>query len=235
MRSSAVRRPSGRLGGTAAAGPVLAVAVLVAGVATPGYSQFRDTVSLLEAPGQPVAALVRVGLVTYGSLLVWGARDIRRRPPSNAGAVCILIRVYGLAAIVTGVAPKDPTSSHAPLSTVHVDATIIGGAGLLAAMVIVARSWPDAAGRIRSTWAAGVGAGGVVLFRFVWGSPVYGLVERALLVVATWWVASLTSRPGTDRTDGPSPRLRSWHRREPHALDGGGESCVLADRARAGP
>jgi hypothetical protein len=45
--------------GGRAALPVLAAAVIVTGWATPGYSPWRDTLSGLEAPGQPYALVVR--------------------------------------------------------------------------------------------------------------------------------------------------------------------------------
>jgi hypothetical protein len=129
--------------------------------------------------------------------------------------------MYGLAAIITGLAPKDPSETHALVSRVHVDATVVGGAALVLAMLIAARRSPTAAMRSTSAWSAGLAIGGVVVFRLAWGSPIYGLMEKGLLVLAAWWLvacatpksrerqaASSTPRSDSDATLGNQVRSR---------------------------
>ena len=162
----------------AAAGTVLTATVLIAGAMTPGYDQARDTVSLLGAPGQPMSLVARAGMMAYGALVLAAAR--------SAGAQ--LIAVYGASAIVAGVVPKDPTAGAAMLNAIHVDATLVGGAALLVAMVTVAMSAELASDRRASFASAGVALLGVVAFRLCWGSPTYGLLEKALIALATCWL-----------------------------------------------
>jgi hypothetical protein len=109
---------------------VLAVTVVAIGAVTPGYRPWADTVSRLGSPGQPHAWAARAAFVLYGLLVLAGA--------SAACGSHRLVRLYGVAAIVAGVAPKDPPGSHHTLlSAIHVDATMLGGVAILIAMLAV--------------------------------------------------------------------------------------------------
>jgi len=182
--------------GTGVAGAVvLGTTVLVVGALTPGYSQLGDTVSRLGSPGQPYAVLARVGVVLYGLLVIAGAGSLGLATRHRRRVLRSLVRVYGAAAVLAGVVPKDlPGTPHTLASRLHVDATIVGGLALLAAMVLVARTAPASIDR----WTAAVTAAStivsLVVFRLSWGSATYGLAERVSLGLAVLWIVAVERR-----------------------------------------
>ena len=169
---------------------VLALTVVVVAALTPGYSHASDTVSRLGSPGQPLALVARAGFVIYGVLVVIGMSAVRPR------LVSALASIYGVAAIVAGLAPKDAADSghHTLASQVHVDATIVGGIAIIGAMVVVASCAPRMIDRRISTVVAVLACLGAIAFRLTWGWPIYGLVERALLVLSTGWLSQSRRR-----------------------------------------
>lgn len=173
---------------------VLAATVMVVGAMTPGYRPWADTVSRLGSPGQPYAATARAGFVLYGLLVLAGAAAVR--------GPRWLVGLYGTAAVVAGLAPKDAAGQpHTALSALHVQATILGGAAIVASMLAVAWDGDWSASYRRASLAtAGATVAAAVVFRLTWGSPVYGLVERVLLAVPAAWVAW-----AAPRTVGPYP------------------------------
>ncbi len=187
-----------RLGGAVASPILLALTVLGVGALTPRYSQWADTVSRLGAPGQPHALAARAGIVAYGLAVLAAASLLGDAPGGRQRWVGGLIALYGACAVLAGLAPKDaPGAAHTVLSRVHVDATLVGGAGLIAAMLLVARR--GAAGRQRHLAGGAflLTGGAAVVFRLCWGSPLYGLAERLVLAPAVLWVAALArSRTG---------------------------------------
>jgi hypothetical protein len=121
--------------------------------------------------------------------------------PGRGPVLTALVGLYGSAAIVAGVAPKDlPATPHTASSTVHVDATIAGGVAVVAAMVVVASCAPRPTLRRTSLLAAFVTCVAAIVFRFSWGWGVYGFVERVLVGVPATWVAAVAvvrrSAPG---------------------------------------
>jgi hypothetical membrane protein len=179
---------------------VLASTIIVVGALTPRYSQLAETVSRLGSRGQPHASLARAGLVFYGLLVVVGAGPLAARVPGKERLLAWLIGGYGAASVVAGVAPKDPEHGpHTLTSQIHVGAAIAGGAMLMTAMALVARYAPQRDDRIRAATVLGAALLGVAVFPFLWGSFVYGLVERALLAMAVGWLITLAlpvaSRP----------------------------------------
>jgi hypothetical membrane protein len=169
---------------------VLTVTVVVAAAVTPGYSHERDTVSRLGSPGQPLALVVSAGFIAYGVLVVIGLSAVRPR------LVGVLGSIYGAAAIVAGLAPKDAAHSthHTLASQIHVDATIVGGVAIIGAMVVVASSAPRTSDRQVAAVVAVLACIGAVAFRVTWGWPIYGMVERALLVLSTGWLIAISAR-----------------------------------------
>ncbi len=165
---------------------------MVVGALTPAYSYRADTVSRLGSPGEPYALLERTGVGLYGLLVIVGAGPLGRRAPGKERLVAGAITVYGAAAVVAGVAPKDlPGAPHTVMSKVHVDATLAGGLGIVVAMVLVGLRSSSPVERWASTVVASLTACGVVIFERCWGSGVYGLVERGLLAFAALWVVGL--------------------------------------------
>jgi hypothetical membrane protein len=82
--------------------------VLLAGALTPGYDHRYDTVSRLASPGQPFAMVVRSAIVAVGVLVMLTARTVRESGATYRRPVSLLVGVAGAAAVVVGVAPKDP-------------------------------------------------------------------------------------------------------------------------------
>ena len=67
-----------RLGAVAASSAAFAIAVIILGSLTPGYSQWSDAVSRLGSPGERFALAARAVFVTYGLLIAIGASTLRR-------------------------------------------------------------------------------------------------------------------------------------------------------------
>jgi hypothetical membrane protein len=181
-----------RLAGVIASVAVLATTIVVVGAITPGYSQMADTVSRLGSTGQPHAWLERIGVTIYGLLIIAGAGPLAVHAPTKERVLAYAVGAYGLAAIITGVAPKDPPNApHTTPSQLHVDASIVGGAAILLAMLLIARYSPLRLNRVAAVVLGVATCIGVVVFRFTWGSSTYGLVERVLLAIASLWLAAL--------------------------------------------
>jgi hypothetical protein len=178
----------------------LVTTIVVAGARTPGYSQWGDTVSRLASRGQPFSLFASAGLVVYGLLVLAGAPTFRDR------LIRWLVGVYGAAAVVAGLAPKDPPGGSPTLtSQVHVDATIVGGIAIIAAMAVVALRASCARTRRLSVAYFVLTGALAIAFRLAWGSPIYGLIERSMLVAAVSWLAmasqTLTSATNVDQTE----------------------------------
>jgi hypothetical membrane protein len=199
---------------------VLGITVVAGGALTPGYSPWRETVSRLGSAGAPHALAVRAGLVLYGLLVVAGAGSVGAIAPARERLLARLVGVYGLAAVAAAVAPKDPPGPvHSVLSRVHVDAAILGGVGLWAAMVGVAAWAPARRDRRLASTAAGLACVTAVAFRLAWGSSSYGLLERVLLVTAAGWVALAAVRSGAVAGEAPGQLDRVHHHVEAVGLE----------------
>jgi hypothetical membrane protein len=171
---------------------VIALTVFAVGAATPGYSPWSDTVSRLGSPGQPHAMLARAGFIAYGLLVMCGAMSLGRRAPGRENLFSALLAGYGAMGVVAGLAPKDmPHTRHTTASQVHVAATIVGGGLLLLAMALVAQRAPTRTDRTVAMGAASIIVLTALIFRFTWGSSIYGLVERVLLATAAFWLTAL--------------------------------------------
>lgn len=184
-----------RLGCTAASSVVLAVAVIVTGSLTPGYSQWSDAVSRLAAPGEPSALTARAAFAAYGLLVIAGAGPLRHCAGRHGHLLTGCLTLYGTACIVAGVAAKDqPGAAPTLVSQVHVAAAVLAGALLLAAMTLVSgRGVTRAARRAAGAMALLTGLAAAV-FRLAWGTQVYGLSERVLLGLGMGWLSALAAR-----------------------------------------
>jgi len=196
-----------RLLGLAVSAPAFAMAMLLASIHTPRYSHWRDTVSRLGSPGQPWAPFVRAAFIIYGLVVLVGAgaaRSRHLRPETTP-----LLYTYAVAATVAGLAPKDlPGARHTTTSTVHVVATLVGGAAVIAAMVVTAVATSSRAMRLMSTVAALATITAAVAFRFTWGSRYYGAIERAVLVPALLWISGVAVAAWRQPTGGC--RVGGW-------------------------
>ena len=174
-------------------GCVLTLTVFVVGACTPDYSQSADTVSLLASPGQPLANVVRAAIILYGISIIAATcaiGDVVRAPRLARG----LVAAYGAAAVFAGLVAKDASDAHAAASQLHVAATIVGGAALIGAMATAALTSDSARVRALSGWSVALSVAGTAAFRLLWGSPFYGLIEKALIALATLWCAGCATR-----------------------------------------
>ena len=178
-----------------AAAVLLGATVLLAGALTPGYDHRYDTVSRLASPGQPFAMVVRSAIVAVGVLVMLTARTVRESDATSRRLVSLLVGVAGVAAVVVGVAPKDPPDvAPTTISQLHVAASLLGVGALVAAMVHVARSSPD---RVEERWSAASATLIVIAgaaFPLAWGTVVYGLLQRIILLTALAWLVATVRR-----------------------------------------
>jgi MYXO-CTERM domain-containing protein len=156
----------------------LVVTVVAAGMATPDYDPWRDTISRLASDGQPHAVIVRAALALVALALLLTAR--RQRAATRS-----LLTIAAVAGLITAVAPKDlpGTTPSSRASQVHVAAAVIGGAAIVVAMCL-ARTRAAIAAAAATVLLA-------VVFQRTWGTGVYGAVERALVAVPLAWCARL--------------------------------------------
>ncbi|MBI9106398.1 MAG: DUF998 domain-containing protein [Spirochaetales bacterium] len=100
---------------------VFVVFIIIAHVFAPkGYSWTADTVSRLADPVHPYAWILRIGMISYGIILIAGTRDY--------SLSSILIAIYGFGVITTGVFT---VKKH---ERIHMFSIYAAGAALLAAM-----------------------------------------------------------------------------------------------------
>lgn len=182
-----------------AAALLLGVAVVGAGQLTPGYDHRYDTVSRLASPGQPFAVAVRSVIVAVGVLVTLTARMLRGSAASYRRLVSRLVAVAGAATVVVGVAPKDPPEvDPTTASRLHVAASLIGVGALVAAMIYVTWSSPHHMERRLSAGSLTLIVIASAAFPFTWGSAIYGLLQRVILLTALAWLVT-TARIDSSR------------------------------------
>lgn len=183
-----------RLGCAAASSAVFACAVIVIGSLTPGYDQWSDAVSRLASPGEPAALPARVAFAAYGLLVAAGAGSLRTYAGHNGHTLARCLMLYAVACAVAGVAPKDqPGAAHTAASQFHVAAAVVAGALAIGAMTLVSRSGPTQASRRAAATMAVLTGLAAVLFRFTWGTRVYGVSERIVLALGMCWISALAT------------------------------------------
>jgi MFS family permease len=132
--------------------------------------------------------------VLYGILVLVGAGPLGDAAPPRRRLLGAAVAGYALAAVVVGLAPKDPPDVEVTVtSQIHVAATIVGGGLILLAMVLVATGAPRRVDRVLAGAVAIFTAVSVVVFRFTWGASFYGLVERCILAPTAIWLAVLAT------------------------------------------
>jgi hypothetical membrane protein len=184
-----------RLGCVAVSAVAFASAVVAIGALTPGYNQWSDAVSRLASPGERWALAARAAFAAYGLLVIAGASTLRQYAGRHGRALAACLTLYGVAAIVAGVAPKDqPGAPHTIVSQVHVWGAIGAGALAIAAMTLVAGYGPARATRRAAAAMALLTVLAAVVFRYAWGTQLYGVSERVLLGLGMCWISALAAR-----------------------------------------
>ena len=187
-----------RLGCVAVSSAVLILAVVVIGSLTPGYSQRSDSVSRLASPGELWAPEGRAAFAVYGLMVVAGASTLAAYGGRLRHWLARCLALYGAACVVAGVASKNqPGTPPTLVSQVHVAAAVLAGALLLAAMTLVSRCGPTRSTRRAAAAMALLTGLAAAVFRLTWGTQLYGLSERVLLVLGTGWISALafSARP----------------------------------------
>jgi hypothetical membrane protein len=170
-----------------AAGSVLAL--LLAAAATPGYDPRRETLSRLASAGQPFAWLVRVAIVVAGLVVVAAAGRAAASVTMGRFAMRVLVVLAGAAVAIAGLVPKDPPGvPPSTASAVHVGAAAAAAGCLVLAMAVGARWGRRPAVRRTSAVAAVVSTAAGAAFPFLWGTVVYGVLERVIVVAAGGWL-----------------------------------------------
>lgn len=181
-----------RLGCVAASSAAFAIAVVVLGTLTPGYSQWSDAVSRLGSPGEHLALAARLVFVTYGLLIAAGAGSLRLYAGRQGRGLTWILIGYGLGCVVAGVAPKDqPGAPHTMISEVHVTAAILAGGLAIGAMALVSGSGPTRTVRLTAAALALLTGLAAIIFWRTWGTADYGVAERALLGLGMSWISAL--------------------------------------------
>jgi hypothetical membrane protein len=186
----------------ASAGTFVATIVGV-GLITPGYRPWADAVSRLGSYDEPYALLWRAGFMLFGLLVVAGSAPLGPRVPGRERLLARLVGGFGAAAVVAGLAPKDPPGAvHTLVSQIHVASTLVGGSMLLTAMALVAQYAPRRTDRLTATRVLALTVLAVVVFPFTWGTPVYGVIELLMLTLAVAWLVTLAvDRRTTSESD----------------------------------
>jgi hypothetical membrane protein len=180
---------------------LLGVTVVAAGELTPGYDHRYDTVSRLASPGQPFAAVVRSAIVAVGVLIGLTARELGASTAAAPRAVGRLVGVAGAAAVIVGVAPKDPPDvDPTAVSQLHVAASLVGVAALVAAMATTSWSGHRRAERRGAAAALILVVVAGMAFPFTWGSVLYGVLQRVVLLTALVWLVVTARRTRVHRT-----------------------------------
>lgn len=183
-----------RLGCAASSFPVFAVAVIILGSVTPGYSQWSDPVSRLASPGEPWAPGARAVFAIYGVVIIASAGSLRNCGQRHGHWVSLVLALYGLACVVAGIAPKNQPGTPPTLaSQVHVTAAVLAGALLVGAMVLISRCAATIVTRRTATAMAALTGAAAGIFRLTWGTHLYGLSERLLLGLGMGWLSALAA------------------------------------------
>jgi hypothetical membrane protein len=181
-----------RLGCVAASSLAFAIAVVVLGTLTPGYSQWSDAVSRLGSPGERFALAARLVFATYGLLIAAGASTLRHYAGRQGRVLTWALIIYGAGCAVAGVAPKDqPGAPHTMISEVHVIAAILAGGLAIGAMALVSGYGPTRTVRRTAAVMALLTGLAAIIFWRTWGTADYGVAERALLGLGMSWISAL--------------------------------------------
>ncbi|HET7018458.1 MAG TPA: DUF998 domain-containing protein [Streptosporangiaceae bacterium] len=184
-----------RLVGVAASSAAFALAVIVLGTITPGYSQWSDAVSRLGSPGERFALAARSVFAAYGVVIVAGASPLRQYAGRQGRWLTSCLVIYGAGCVIAGVAPKDqPGAPHTAISEVHVIAAILAGGLAIGAMTLVSRFGPARADRRAAAVMALLTGIAAIIFWRTWGTTDYGVAERVLLGLGMTWISAVAIR-----------------------------------------
>ena len=180
------------------AGLVVLTVVIVAGTATPGYSQAAQFISEFGARGAPYADQVNwFGFLPAGILVCAFAALAWLTLPRSAGTTFGLVGIalFGFGYVIAVFYPCDPGCRPAQASVSQTIHNVLGLAGYVTAapcLVLLgwqARTWPQGANlaRLAFVCAAAALVGFVLLLE---PSPYAGAAQRLLEASVLLWVVA---------------------------------------------
>ncbi|PRZ07686.1 uncharacterized protein DUF998 [Isoptericola sp. CG 20/1183] len=180
------------------------VVFLVDGWTRPGYAWVRQPVSAL--------ALGRRGWVQTTSFLVCGtavaAGALVGREALGSGLLAVVVGVFGLALVASGVFPMDPMRGYPPGTPdttpeetswrhrLHDHAGVVAFAAVPLAALAAAFALPEVWWKVYSGTTAALAGGGLLAFGQAWeeDSRRAGLLQKATIAVGWLWVGLLFVR-----------------------------------------
>jgi hypothetical protein len=145
--------------------------------------------------------VVRSAIVAVGVLVTLTARALPESGATYRRLVSLLVGVAG--AVGVGVGTKDPPDvDPTTVIQLHVAGSLIGVGALVAAMVYVKWSNSHRVERRRSAASLTLIVIAGAAFRFTWGSMVYGLLQRIILMTA---LACLVATARRNSAEDPMP------------------------------
>jgi hypothetical protein len=176
---------------------VMALTVVLAGAATPGYDHAGQFISELGAREAPREWIVRLaGFLPAGALLLAFCVFAHRALPGSRGATLGLVglAIFAAGYVVAAAFPLDPKGHSGPPSASAVIHEFGGVAGYLFApgflflFARAARTWP-AAGSLAAAGYVAAALALLGLFTLSPSSPLAGLSQRLLELAVLGWAA----------------------------------------------
>jgi len=180
---------------------IFAIIVIIAGLLRPDYSHLTNFVSELGAVGAPNAIMQRINFVLVGILIVAFTFGLHRGIGEGKGSIIgpLLIAIFGLSAVVSGIFSTDPIQPGSFSDTMHSMSSAIGStAAIIAFFIIPIRLEQDILWRryrylsiVIAVVAIVVSVVGTGLLG-VLGAP--GLAQRLFMAVLFLWIEVMAIR-----------------------------------------
>jgi hypothetical membrane protein len=206
----------------AAAGPIYLIVGFVHALLRPGFDMSRHALSLLS-----LGELGWIQIANFtgtGTLVVLGALGVRRALPPGRGStwVPVLLGVWGVALVASGVFTADPAPDFPPghagaangLSSSGLLHFVFGAAGfyaLAAAALILARRYWDEGRKGRSLYTLASATGFLVAFGAIASGRPTAFVMLTFYAAVAWiWVWHTTVFVDLRRAAGDGLQPASW-------------------------
>jgi len=177
--------------------PTIIIITIVAGLLTPGYNQFTDTISDLSGQGSAAPQLMTAGFFTYGVLIIGFsyALYLHLRHGFRAHVAWFMLTLYGVCMILAGVFKNSPSTNNTPLNTegiLHDTVIITSCLAMLFGMWAFAGSVYKKPSWFGFTWftiaASFMGLVLSIIFLVQSHVPMAGLLQRFFYLVILIWI-----------------------------------------------